>query len=55
MRHDSEIRLNNSVSLFFSMFCSHNQAFENNCIVITRHFPLFVETVKEKNNVIKHM
>ena len=28
MRHGSEIRLNNSVSLLFSMFCSHDQAFE---------------------------
>ena len=30
MRHDSEMRLNNSVSLLFSMFCSHNQVFEKN-------------------------
>ena len=28
MRHDREIGLNNSISLIFSMFCSHDQAFE---------------------------
>ena len=29
MRHDEEIQLNNPVSLLFSMFCSHDQAFKN--------------------------
>ena len=28
MRHDSEIQLNNSVSLLISMFCSHDQVFK---------------------------
>ena len=28
MRHDSKIQLNNSVSLLFRMFCSHDQAFK---------------------------
>ena len=51
MRHDSKIHLNNSVSLLFIMFCSHDQVFEKNrssCIVIAWCFSLFVEIVKKK-------
>ena len=46
MRHFSEIRLNNSVSLLFSMFCSHDQPFKKyqkellhcNCLVFFLFF-----------------
>ena len=49
--YETMTALNNSASLFFSMFCSHGQAFKNitrSSCILTVCFSLFVEIVKRK-------
>ena len=59
MRHHSEIRLNNSASLLFSMFYSHDKVFEKyqkkllHCNYLM--FFLFVEIVNQKKNYQAHV